>query len=328
MSKIVKVNDSNYRLVVQSSGTITLDTGVNVGGVLITGNLTVLGTTTTIDTAQMTIEDNIILLNKGEQGASITQIVSGIEIDRGSSPNAQLLFDESVQHFDQLANADRYGTFVLRTDNGETSGLQVGTLLIDKSRPADLIFDLQNTTRTLKIENSQGDSYESLLLPLTDATKDDYIPNRKFITDYVNAGAVTPGMADVDKIYKMVSGVEKTRVQTYTTDIEFLVNSLLRAKIDQYGLFVDDIRVSGQTITNTTSSNLVLTAANNYVEVDAILSLDDLAPGPTPGAVGGTTKIYSLASAGPGKTGLFFSNVTTADELVAKNRALLFSMLF
>ena len=328
MSKIVKVNDSNYRLVVQSGGTITLDSGVNVGGVLITGNLTVLGTTTTIDTAQMTIEDNIILLNKGEQGALITKGTSGIEIDRGSSPNALMIFDENVDHFDQIADDDISGTFVLRTENGATSGLQVGTILIDKNRPADLIFDLQNTIRTLKIENSQGDTYEELLFPISDTTKDDYIPNRKFITDYVEAGTVTPGMADVDKIYKTVSGVEKTRVQTYATDIEFLVNSLLRAKIDQYGLFVDDIKIAGQTISNTTSSNLVLTASNNYVEVDAILSLDDLAPGPTPGAVGGTTKIYALASAGPGKTGLFFSNVTTADELVAKNRALLFSMLF
>lgn len=326
MSKILKVSESNYRIKVKDAGVITLDTGDNLGGVLITGNLTVLGTTTTIDTANMTIEDNIVLLNKGETGAGITEGVSGIEIARGSLSNAQLLFDESVQHFDQIANQDVSGTFIMQTANGNVSGLQVGTILIDGSRPADLLFDMQGTTRVLKIQNSNGNTYESLLLPLTDSAKDDYIPNRKFITDYVEAGTITPGMADVDKIYKSVGGVVKTKVQTYTTDIQFTINSSLRAKIDQFGVYVDNIKLASDTITNTSAANLILTASNNYVEVDAILSLNDLS-GAAPGAISGTTKIYSSAVAGPGKTGLFFTNVNTEDELVSKNRAVLLSIL-
>ena len=58
MSKILKVSESNYRLQVQTGGTITLDTGVNtpavpggwIGGVIITGDLLVMGNTTTVDT--------------------------------------------------------------------------------------------------------------------------------------------------------------------------------------------------------------------------------------------------------------------------------------
>jgi hypothetical protein len=229
MSKILKISESNYRIKVQDTGTITLDTGEGVGGVLITGNLTVLGTTTTIDTNNMTIEDNIILLNKGEDAAGITEGTSGLEIARGSLSNAQFLFDESIQHFDQIADDNINGTFVLQTANGNVSGLQVGTILIDGSRPADLIFDLQNTNRVLKVENSNGGEYEALLLPLTDASRDDYLTNRKFVTEYVEAGTESPGMADVDKIYyrSPVDSLIKTKVQTYPTDIEFLIQNSL-----------------------------------------------------------------------------------------------------
>ena len=52
---------------------ITIDsTGVFAGDVTIGGDLTVNGTTTTLDTQNMTIEDNIIVLNQGETGAGVT----------------------------------------------------------------------------------------------------------------------------------------------------------------------------------------------------------------------------------------------------------------
>ena len=58
--KVVNVSNGNYKVTVQDGGVITLNTGTAVGTVIITGDLTVLGTTTTVDTANMTIEDNII----------------------------------------------------------------------------------------------------------------------------------------------------------------------------------------------------------------------------------------------------------------------------
>ena len=64
MSRILKVSQSDYRVKVADGGTITLDTGSEEGLVLITGNLTVLGNTTSIDTQQMVVEDNILTLNR------------------------------------------------------------------------------------------------------------------------------------------------------------------------------------------------------------------------------------------------------------------------
>ena len=49
MSRIVKVSENNYKLQVQTGGVITLDTGNQTGRVVVTGDLAVLGNTTTVE---------------------------------------------------------------------------------------------------------------------------------------------------------------------------------------------------------------------------------------------------------------------------------------
>jgi hypothetical protein len=51
---------------------------------VITGNLTVQGTQTSVESTVTQIKDNVITLNKGETGAGITLGLGGIELDRGS----------------------------------------------------------------------------------------------------------------------------------------------------------------------------------------------------------------------------------------------------
>lgn len=74
----------------------------------ISGDLTITGTTTTISATNTEIKDRVIVLNDGESGAGVTGRYSGLEIDRGSSDNALIVFDE---------NDD---TFKVSTDNGST----------------------------------------------------------------------------------------------------------------------------------------------------------------------------------------------------------------
>ena len=63
----------------------------------INGNLTVNGTVTSLSTNNTTIDDNIITLNKGETGSSVTVGTSGLEVDRGTSgSNATILWTESA----------------------------------------------------------------------------------------------------------------------------------------------------------------------------------------------------------------------------------------
>ena len=62
--------------------------------VTIDGNLTVTGTTTAVESANTTITDNIIVLNQDEVGAGVTLGTAGIEIDRGTADDAQLVWEE------------------------------------------------------------------------------------------------------------------------------------------------------------------------------------------------------------------------------------------
>ena len=74
--------------------------------VIVSGDLTVQGTTTTIDTTNTEIKDNIILLNNGEVGAGVTAGTAGFEIDRGSEANVTFLFNDATDKW-TIAN----GTF-------------------------------------------------------------------------------------------------------------------------------------------------------------------------------------------------------------------------
>ena len=73
-------------------------TGLEVAGdATITGNLTVNGTTTTIDTTNTVVSDSLIELANGTSGSPAND--AGIVIERGSSDNAFIGYDESEDKF-------------------------------------------------------------------------------------------------------------------------------------------------------------------------------------------------------------------------------------
>lgn len=65
------------------------------GDVTITGNLTINGSQTQVNTTQVLTEDSLITVNAGEVGAGVTAGKAGIEVDRGSLAKAEVAFDES-----------------------------------------------------------------------------------------------------------------------------------------------------------------------------------------------------------------------------------------
>lgn len=68
---------------------------VQFNNLTLAGDLVVTGTTTTINSADLAISDNVIQLNKDETGAGVTSGTSGIEVVRGTEANARLAFDEA-----------------------------------------------------------------------------------------------------------------------------------------------------------------------------------------------------------------------------------------
>ena len=59
----------------------------------VSGNLTVSGTTTSINTETLTVDDNVVVLNNNVTGAPTEN--AGIEIERGSSTNVVLRWNET-----------------------------------------------------------------------------------------------------------------------------------------------------------------------------------------------------------------------------------------
>ena len=321
MSKILKVSQSNYRLQTQSGGTITLDTGTSAGTVIVTGNLNVKGTTTTVESTNTTVTDNILQLNFGQTGNGISSVLgyqSGIEIVRGSYSNAQLLFNEQLTYYSTASSANVSGTFVLKTVAGALGGLRLSTIGNDGS--TDFVIDMQNGTRAILVGNSPNyDTY---------VANDNHLVTKKWVNTYV---AATGGIAVVDRLYfasggTYTSSTSPTLIQAFGSNIQFSINQVLKASLSSTGFVVNNVNINADTVTNT-SNNLILTATNNNVEVSAVLNLNDQIS--TPSSTSGKTKMYSSSVLGPGRTGVYFTNttITTPDELISRNRAVLLSIL-
>ena len=78
-------------------GAVTLSLPANVtisNNLVVTGDLTVSGNTTTVNTEQLNVEDNIITLNSGVTGAPTLN--SGIEVNRGTSTDVSILWNETT----------------------------------------------------------------------------------------------------------------------------------------------------------------------------------------------------------------------------------------
>ena len=98
----------------------------NFNDVTIAGDLIVQGTTTSLETTNTTITDNVITLNDGEVGTGVTAVTSGIEIDRGLAANKTLVWDDSIDKWTIGSE-----TFVAATFEGTLDGDVLGSLVGD-----------------------------------------------------------------------------------------------------------------------------------------------------------------------------------------------------
>ena len=100
-----------------SGGTITGTLNVS-SNVFIGGNLIVQGTQTVVDSTIVQVADNIVTLNAAIDQASAPVLDAGIEIDRGSSANVSLLWNESSDKWTATNDGTNY--FNIGADSGET----------------------------------------------------------------------------------------------------------------------------------------------------------------------------------------------------------------
>jgi len=330
MSKYLNVPNGNYKVSVKTGGTIYLDTGLDSGTVEISGDLVIRGDTTTVNTTQMVIEDRVITLNNGDDAAAGiqgTDNFAGIEINRGSLPDAYFGYDEDVTGF------------IAYTGSG-TALSSIATNKID-SRSASLTLDSGSSTINVNATTDYEQkvfSYTGTTLTGYDASKADVIPNTKAVVDYVaynfaNVFLSQIGDGDVTKSSIVIADFENSGTKSAMT---FKIDGNTIAQVFEDSWEFDKVRISGTAIEtmSTGDDDLILRAnGTGSIRIDDMLHInstpsDDDATLIPSAAPDQGVKLY-VGNQSHGKTGIYFINAEeNRDEIISKNRALLFGMLF
>lgn len=336
MGQYFQVN-GDYNIKVKSGGTITLDTGTNVGTTYITGDLVVQGNSTTVNTANLEVEDNIITVNKNDSGTGVTLRYSGLEVFRGpASSRMAFLFDENAP----TGIAGSTGTWILAVNPSSTAGtsttsytfgdsnLKLHRILTDSSTDSGDLVLIGTGTGVAKVAGTTD--YETYV------TDDDDIPNKKYVDDAIqNNPTIQIARGDTRFIVgdKDVAGslLQYSTITGYGTGGEsaagVFVDGLLNSTFYVNRAQIQGIEFIGHEMTNndTNSNVFIRTNGTGKLQTNYALQLDH--PGVDPASVNGSHILYA-GTESIGATGVYFATINTRGELISKNKALLFSMLF
>ena len=107
---------------VATSASVTFAQVDTTGDVTVGGNLTVNGTTTTLNTETLAIEDNIVVLNSNVTGSPTTN--AGIEIERGTSANVSVRWNESTDSWELTEDGSTYKNIAVGQDVETSASVQ------------------------------------------------------------------------------------------------------------------------------------------------------------------------------------------------------------
>ena len=114
------------------------------GNALIAGDLTVNGTTTTVNTTNLDVSDNIILLNSGMTGNNAKDI--GVILERGTTgDNAAIVWDESTDKF-KFGTTTNAGTGDTASIDTTLGGIEAASLYLEGSLNAMAITSQESIT--------------------------------------------------------------------------------------------------------------------------------------------------------------------------------------
>ena len=199
---VVDVANGRIGIGTAEPGNFALDV---TGDTRITGDLTVEGTTTTVDSQNLSIEDNMIVLNSsGSVGHN-----SGVMIQRGGlGNNAVMYWDESLDKF-------KFGT---TTADGSTTDdfastlaiLQVATPTADDDASTKKYVDDELSTVSSSVP-SDGTAL-TLGLPTDSSFGDGSVTLN-------NAGSVTDAIDDLNEVQENIRTSNYVKSVSFTADV-------------------------------------------------------------------------------------------------------------
>jgi len=349
MSKFLKIPYGDYTIETQEGGVIVLNTGNENGVVRVTGDLIVQGNATTVQSENMTVKDNIIIVNSGETGAGITLDSAGIRIDRGTNADTFLVFDENIANVVPGGTDGAFRLYIADGGSGTLKGLQTNHI---NTGGSDLYL-ISNGTGVITVTGTTD--YENNVFTYTDiatGTIDltggsnsdgvidpDNIPNTKSIVDYVNsyfAGVFQDRIEEGTITKTFVETIDRedtgnpSLVQIGIDDV--VVSEFYENRVEIQGIRILDTKIES-TVSN---SDLTLSAPgtgtvriNDVLQINATPGDDDgLLEPSAPDDSSAGLKLYTNVPQF-GDTGLYFVNsFDRRDEIVSNNKSMIYSMIF
>jgi len=277
MSKYLNVSTGNYTIKVQPGGLIDLDTGLDgqtPGKVIIRGDLEVQGDTTSVSTTELNFEDNIILLNRPEAGASNTfdgvqrdNGTAGIGIARGDLVDTFWLFDENIAWRVPGTGTERRGGWAPRDANGDVLGVELTSITTPGGGDLNLLGRYSTgtsssaanpgfvTVRGTNVAPGTGNTYaESIIGLVPDISQpgtiiDDIIPNVAYVNTAINQQL---SASFQDTIQEGTFGPSPTRVEVQDDTVTsnpskalIAINDITRAEFFDQEAQLYNIQISG-----------------------------------------------------------------------------------
>jgi len=186
--------DESQRLTINQEGLVGIGTAspsylLDVGGDLhISGSLYVDGSSFVTLTEIVEIEDNVIVINKGESGSGVSAGTAGIQIDRGSSTDYQIIFQESddTVRIGELGSTQAIAT---REDSPTDTGVAFWNTSNGRFETSSSITFDGNS----KLNLSTGTGINEFSIDGTLAgDSDDAVPTEKAVKTYVDASIAGP----------------------------------------------------------------------------------------------------------------------------------------
>ena len=101
------------------------------GNVTVQGDLVVNGSSVTVNAETVEVEDNLMLINKGEVGNGVTAGEAGILVDRGTAPDYKFVWEEAGQAF-KIGEVGSLQKVATREDNPISEGIAIWDSMTSK----------------------------------------------------------------------------------------------------------------------------------------------------------------------------------------------------